>query len=84
MAARPDVEDGASGGNRTPVCSLEGCRSTIELHSQSQYSDATGASRRSFIGLLFPGGQAIGLAEEKNGGGSRIRTCEGRTIRFTV
>lgn len=27
------VEDGASGGNRTPVCSLEGCRSTIELHS---------------------------------------------------
>ena len=24
--------DGAGGGNRTLVCSLEGCRSTIELH----------------------------------------------------
>ncbi len=26
------LDDGAGGGNRTPVCSLEGCRSTIELH----------------------------------------------------
>ena len=25
-------EIGAGRGNRTPVCSLEGCRSTIELH----------------------------------------------------
>ena len=28
------VYDGASDENRTHVCSLEGCRSTIELHSQ--------------------------------------------------
>ena len=31
-------ECGASDENRTHVCSLEGCRSTIELHSHNMVS----------------------------------------------
>ena len=33
--------DGADEGNRTPVCSLEGCRSSIELHPQRGDSEET-------------------------------------------
>ena len=38
--------NGASGGNRTPVCSLEGCRSTIELHSPNARGVHVNGDRR--------------------------------------
>ena len=60
---------GAGEGNRTLVLSLEGFSSTIELHPQNRTRSAANYSR--YSNIIF-------------GGGRRIRTFEGRAVRFTV
>ncbi len=64
-----ESQRGAGEGNRTLVLSLEGFSSTIELHPQNHTRSVSNYIRYSNIIL---------------GGGRRIRTFEGRAVRFTV
>jgi hypothetical protein len=52
------VKIGAGDGNRTHVCSLGSCRSTIELHPRP-LSFVTQASV--FVSRCFPSGASLGL-----------------------
>ena len=77
--AQAHTKTGAGEGNRTLVLSLEGFSSTIELHPQGvgRGSKAAKASTTT----LHPLRPAL---TAKTGGGGRIRTFEGRAVRFTV
>ena len=68
----------AGEGNRTLVVSLEGFCSTIELHPRSQTTITINSVSIKLESL------ATLVKTESFGGGGRIRTFEGRAVRFTV